>query len=121
MSTARLSSSVQDREFMSSSDPSFVLEACIQTLPRRVANARAEIGCHRPHPFQAGSTVAEDKSTVTKSTACLGAWSARVVPAAFIVITFVVGWILGRPLTGETDASALVSWLLFVVILASPC
>lgn len=64
--------------------------------------------------------MAADENTVTKSTSRLRAWAAPFVPAAFIVVTFVVGWILGRPLTGETDASALGAWVVFEVILASP-
>lgn len=57
---------------------------------------------------------------MTKSTSGLGAWLGPVVPAAFILVTFVVGWTLGQPLSGERDASALGSWFLFEVILASP-
>lgn len=62
----------------------------------------------------------EGKSTVTQSTVRLTARLAPVFPAVFIAITFVVGWSLGRPLSGETDASAVGSWFVFEVILASP-
>lgn len=62
----------------------------------------------------------ERNSTVTQSTARLTARLAPAVPAVFIVVTYVVGWFLGRPLSGETDASALGSWFVFEVILASP-
>lgn len=64
--------------------------------------------------------MSEGKSTVTQSTSRLTAWLGPAVPAVFIAITFAVGWSLGQPLSGETDASAVGSWFLFVVILASP-